>query len=238
MRRDKAKVGCELNVPPWVPQAARKRITELRASLGITDPNQRLLKRLATYTSMKTDVWEKLPRHPKGSEGAIIDWAFSAHMMFHSFPRRHGKGKAQWWITDDALITHLCVGLAEAICKCKSDNESYWPRFWEGDRTINTDKVLSILGHLREFYERMHVEYEELLRFLPRVNRWSDKGHQKFFAECLSAQMKKTYGRPLDEIVAGLTNVAFDLDQGVGSETIRGRRRVGKAPEKLRRKTR
>ena len=85
---------------------------------------------------------------------------------------------------------------------------------------------------------RMHVEYEELLRFLPRVNRWNDRGHQKFFTEVLSAQMKKTYGRPLDSIVAALAEVAFDLHHGVDSETVRGRRRVGKAPEKLRRKTR
>jgi hypothetical protein len=77
-----------------------------------------------------------------------------------------------------------------------------------------------------------------LLRLLPRVNRWNAKAHQKFFTEHLSAQMKKTYGRPLDSIVATLAEVAFDLHHGVGSETVRGRRRVGKAPEKLRRKTR
>jgi hypothetical protein len=177
-------------VPAWVPEAARKQIIELWASPpAITDANQQLLKRLATYPSMRTEVWKKLPSHPKGSEGAIINWAFFAYTEFHSFPRRHGKGKAQWWITDYAHITHLCVWLAEAICKCKSDTELYWPRFWEGDQTINADKVLAILDHVREFYMRMHVEYEELLRFLPRVNRWNDRGHQKFFTEVLSAQM-------------------------------------------------
>jgi hypothetical protein len=215
MQPDKAKAGCEIKVPPWVPQTARKRIIELRASPGITDPGLRLLKRLATYTTMKTEVWEKLPRHPKGSEGAIIDWAFTAHMVFHSFPRRYGKGKAQWWVTHPAHITHLCVWLAEGTCKCKSDTELYWPRFWDGDQTINADKVLAILDHVREFYMRMHVEYEELLRFLPRVNRWNDRGHQKFFSEVLSAQMKKTYGRPFDSIVAALAEVAFNLRDGV-----------------------
>jgi hypothetical protein len=177
---------------------------------------------------MRTEVWAKLPPYLKGSEGAIIDWAFFAYTVFHSLPRRYGKTKAQWWwITDYALITHLCVRLAEAICKCKSDTESYWPRFWGGDQTINTDKVLSILDHLREFYVRMHAEYEELLRLLPRVNRWNAKAHQKFFTEFLSAQMKKTHGRPFDSIVAALAEVAFDLRHGVGSETVRGRRRVG-----------
>ena len=73
---------------------------------------------------------------------------------------------------------------------------------------------------------------------LPRVKRWNAKAHQKFFTDYLSARMKQTYGRPFDSIVAALAEVAFDLRDGVGSETVRGRRRVGKAPEKLRRKTR
>jgi hypothetical protein len=194
--------------------------------------------------SMKTEVWEKLPYHPKGSQGAIIDWAFTAYTVFHLLLRPYGKTKArciEWTehrskyppLTDPAHITHLCVWLAEAICKCKSDTESYWPRFWEGDQTINADKVLSILDHLREFYVRMHAEYKELLAQLPRVNRWNTKAHQKFFTEFLSAQMKKKYGRPLDSIVAALAEVAFDLHHGVGSETVRGRRRVGQTPEKF-----
>jgi hypothetical protein len=235
----KTKVGYELKIPIWVPQAARTRIIELRTSpQAITDANQQLLKRLATYDSMRTEVWEKLPSNPKMPAGEIIEWAFFAYTVFHSFPRRHGKGKAQWWITHYSQMTHLCVGLAEGICKCKSDTELYWPRFWEGDRTINADKALSILDHLREFYLRMHEEYEELLHFLPQVNRWNDKAHQKFFTEYLSAQMKKAYGRPFDSIVAALGDVAFDLHDGIGSETVRGRRRIGKAPEKLRQKAR
>jgi hypothetical protein len=81
------------------------------------------------------------------------------------------------------------------------------------------------------------MEYEELtLRLLPRVNRWNAKGHQKFFTEFLSAQMKKTYGRPFDSIVAALAEVAFNLHHGVGSETVRGRRRVGQTPEKFQQK--
>jgi hypothetical protein len=250
MRSDKTKTGRELRVPDWVPEAARKQIVELWASpLGVTDANQQLLKRLATYTSMRTEVWEKLPSNPKIPAGEIIQWAFTAYTIFHSLRRPYPRTKAKWaeWhqhqakhqpLTDPGYVSNLCLRLWEEIYACKLETELYWPHFWVGEKTLNPDNVLSILDHLREFYVRMHAEYEELLRLLPRVNRWNTKAHQKFFTEFLSAQMKKTYGRPLDEMVAGLTNVAFDLDQGVGSETIRGRRRLGKAPEKLRRKTR
>ena len=136
-------------------------------------------------------------------------------------------------LTDPSYMSNLCLQLREEIYKCKLETESYWPRFWAGDKTLNPGNVLSILDHLREFYVRMHAEYKELLAQLPPVYRWNAKAHQKFFTEYLSAQMKKTSGRPLDSIVAALAEVAFDLHHGVGSETVRGRRRVGKAPEKL-----
>jgi hypothetical protein len=250
MRSDKAKVLCELRVPAWVPQAAQRQIDELWASpLGTTDANQQLLRRLATYTSMRTEVWEKLPSNPELPAGEIIQWAFTAYTIFHSLRRPYPRTKARvidWHkyqakhqpLTDPLYVSNLCLRLWEEICKCRLETESYWPRFWAGDKALNPDNVLSILDHLREFYVRMHGEYKELLQQLPRVNRWDTKAHQKFFTEVLSAQMKKTYGRPLDSIVAALAEVAFNLRHGVDSETIRGRRRVGKAPEKLRRKTR
>ena len=127
MRPDKAKVGCELKVPAWVPQAARKQINELWASpLAITDENQQLLKRLATYTSMKTEVWEKLPSNPKIPAGEIIEWAFTAYAIFHSLRRPHPKTKTKGWIewsehrakhahlTDPAYVSNLCFQLRDA----------------------------------------------------------------------------------------------------------------------------
>ena len=65
-------------------------------------------------------------------------------------------------------MSNLCLQLWEEIYKCKLETESYWPRFWAGDKTLNPGNVLSILDHLREFYVRMHAEYKELLAQLPR----------------------------------------------------------------------
>jgi hypothetical protein len=39
--------------------------------------------------------------------------------------------------------------------------------------------------------------------------------------------MRETYLLPFDSIVAALTEVAFDLRQGLAAETVRGRRRIG-----------
>ena len=216
--------------------------------MGMTDENRRLLARLATYPSMKTEVWEKLPSKPKIPKGAIIEWAFTAYTVFHSLRRPYPKTKAgviersehqakHAPLTDPAYVSHLCLWLWEEIYKCKLETESYWPRFWKGDVTINADKVLLILDQLREFYVGMHAEYQDLLHWLPRVNRWNPKAHQKFFTEFLSARMRETYGRPFDRTVAALAEVAFDVSDGVGSETVRGRRRLGKPPEKSKKKT-
>jgi hypothetical protein len=195
---------CRLQFPPWVPQAARRQIIELCTSpKATTDENRQLLARLATYPAMKTEVWNKLPSKPKISEGAIIEWAFTAYTIFHSLRRPYPKTKTRWieWgehrakhaqLTDPSYMSNLCLQLREEIYKCKLETESYWPRFWAGDKTLNPGNVLSILDHLREFYVRMHAEYKELLAQLPPVYRWNAKAHQKFFTEYLSAQMKKS----------------------------------------------
>jgi hypothetical protein len=79
-------LDCEIRFPRWVPQKARDKITELCASpLASSDVSRNMLKRLATYQSMKTEVWEKLPAQPKGFEGTIIFWVFFAYVQFLRF---------------------------------------------------------------------------------------------------------------------------------------------------------
>jgi hypothetical protein len=139
---------------------------------------------------MKTEVWEKLPSNPEIPAREIIEWAFTAYTIFHSlrrpYPRTRTKAKAKEWhehqtkhppLTDPGCVSNLCLRLWEEIYTCKLETESYWPRFWAGDKTLNPDRVLSTLEQLREFYVRMHVEYQELLRLLPRVDRWNTKAH-------------------------------------------------------------
>jgi len=241
-----------IRFPRWVPQAARNKITELYASpLATSDVIRDLLKRLATYEAMKTEVWEKLPPQPKGFEGTIINWVFFAYV---EFLRLRGPDPKTWakyseWLSqrekhqlspmpDYGFASQLAFLLWLEICKSKFNAEFDWPRLWAGDANLSVDKVLEILDQLREFYVRLDEEDRAYLDTLPRINRWKVKGHQKFVTEYLSHRTTETYGQPLDPIVAALAEVAFDLREGVGAETVRGRRRLGKRPEKSNQKPR
>jgi len=130
-------------------------------------------------------------------------------------------------------LSVLAGQLWEEIFKCKYETVSYWTRFWEGEKSITPDLVLTILDQLRLFYVRMDEEYQALRSLLPNVKRWNARtAAQKFFTEFLSARMTETLGQPHDSIVVALAEVAFNLTHCVEVETVRGRRRVASAPEK------
>jgi hypothetical protein len=119
-------------IADWVPEAARRRINELRETpLGADEENCRLLTRLATYEVMRTEVWGKLPSVPKDFERCIIDWAFAAFTLFpvlrRPFPKTKSK-KVQWAnhrakhlpLTDPSYLSGLAGLLWEEISKCKT----------------------------------------------------------------------------------------------------------------------
>jgi hypothetical protein len=250
MSRAKAATRAKIQFPAWVPQAAEHRISELWATpLGLHDRVRAFLERLATYPVMKTDVWEKLPHEPAGVEPNLVDWSFFAFTIFPNLRRPYPKTapKLREWakhienyppLPEPAHVSGLALMLWEEISKLKTETDFNWTRLWQGDRSITTEHVLSILDQLRLFYLRMDDEYRALLTSLPKIKRWNDNAAQKFFAEYLSRKFKETYGQPFDSIVAALTEVAFDLVGTVDAETIRGRRRIIAAPEKSSSKTR
>jgi hypothetical protein len=226
----------EILCPKWVPPAAQKRIVELWDAIGIDENGRALLRRLATEDKMKTEVWAKLPSKPQGFEGQIIDSAFGAFTYFPLLPRPFPKTTRGWreWakhsannppLPDPAHVANSVYLLCEGIVKLKLATDAHWPRFWEGDRSITSYDVLAMLVQLHSFYLRMDAENRAVLKKLPKVKRWDDKAAQKFFNEFLSQRLVETYGRPLDSIVAALTEVAFDVEF-VASETVRGRRRL------------
>jgi hypothetical protein len=141
-------------------------------------------------------------------------------------------------LTDPTHGGSLAQFLWEEIYKNKLQIDFYWPRFWRGDAAVNSDRVLLILDQLRDFYVSLSDEYRDLLNLLPTINRWDAKADQRFYTEFVSRQMKAAYGHPFDGIVAALAGVALDLPEGVATETVRGRRRLGNRPEKSKRKTR
>jgi hypothetical protein len=236
-----------LRIPDWVPDAARRQITDLWAQSWLDDAEREMLDRLATSGAMKTEVWEKLPSEPRGFEGNIIYRAFFAFRMFRALRRPFPKKKSaqvEWakhlkhLKREPAAATWHAVWLWEDMLELKYETDLSWDRLWEGDKSITADQVLTILSQIRRFYERMHEEHHSFLASLPKVNRWNANAAQKFFTEYLSARMRETYAQPLDSIVAALAEVAFDLRQGISAETVRGRRRIGETPENSKQKSR
>jgi hypothetical protein len=240
-----------IRIPDWVPDAARLRVVELQALPWLDEAERKLLDRLATYDTMKTGVWEKLPSEAKGFEGSIIDWAWFAFVFFRRRPRPYPKtkSKAKWdeWrkhlprqtLPDFRHTGNLLRIVLNQIIQHYGDAQAYWQRFWEGDKNLTLDRVIAIMDQVSSFYLKVDEEYQLVFRTLPEVKRWSGrKPAQKFFTEFLSKQMTRAYGQPLDLIVATLAEVAFDIVEGVDAETIRGRRRTPGKPENSRQKSR
>ena len=149
---DEQARGNKILFPAWLPQMARQRIGELRATLEGPDAaaGRGLLLRLAKNPVMRTEVWKKLPSTPRGREGDIIDWAFLAYTLFPILPRPWPTTKAKWreWakhrekhslLTNPAYLSQLAHQLWEEISKLKDDTERYWPSLWEGDRSIKLE---------------------------------------------------------------------------------------------------
>jgi hypothetical protein len=235
-------------VPDWVPNAARLVIAELRALPWLDEAERELLDRLATCDAMK-EVWEKLPSEPKDFEGNVIRWAWGAFVCFQRRrrPRPKTKSKAKWedWarhlprnpLPDFAHTSGLAGLVRDQMIQYWGDAQSYWQPFWEGDKNLTLDQVIALIDKVSAFYWKVDEENQRFFRSLPDVKRWrGNKPARKFLTEVLSKRMIETYGRPFDPIVRTLENVAFDLAVGVGTETMRGRRRKSGTPEILRQK--
>ena len=236
-------------IPDWVPNAARRTITELWARPGLDDAERELLDRLATYDAMETGVWEKLPSEPKDCEGNVIHWAWVAFVCFRRrprpFPKTKSKAKLEDWarhlprdpLPDFAHTRGLARLVRDQMIQHWGDAQPYWQPFWEGDKNLTLDQVIAVIDQVSAFYRKVDEEYRRFFRSLPDVKRWGGKkSAQKFFTEVLSKRMIEIYGRPFDPIVTTLVEVAFDLAGGVSTETIRGRRRKSGTPEISRQK--
>jgi len=232
----------QFSIPDWVPASARSKIIEYHSRAG-TDPEIiNFLRRLATYPAMRTEVWQKLP---SGNEANIIDWAYCAFTFFPQIPRPlpRIKTKLHAWAVhrqknipfpDVSLAGDLASLLWIKISELKPMTDSDWHRLWQGEKSVTPDQILRTLEQLSTFYHRMHQEHQAFLDSLPKLKQYnSPAAGQKFFTQYVSKCIVKTTGRPLDSIVAALTEVAFDLSAGLGAETVRGRRRLNDAPEKM-----
>jgi hypothetical protein len=77
-------------------------------------------------------------------------------------------------------------------------------------------------------YRNLSTQQEEVNKDfpLPLIGKKAAKNApERIFSAAISGDFQKLFRQPLDEAVATLTEVVFDLKNGIGSTTIRGRRR-------------
>jgi hypothetical protein len=226
----------QITFEAWVPQAARQTISELLAEPTLSDGDRGRLHRLATYLSMRTGVWEKLPAEARDAEDFIVLWAFlagyfaAAHRP--SWPRRKKEfpeylRKYPHVFTPESVATHAST-LLNAMKATSDRAREVWLSLWPGDPRVTFEDVVSIIEHLATFYDRLDEKHKEFLAIvsLPNIRKKNARNARELlFARLLADQFQRRFGNALDPIVAELSAVVFDQAEGVGSSTIRGRRR-------------
>ena len=238
----------DILIPKWVPDSARERLAALLGHPNLKQAHRQLLARLAIYPAMRTGVWAKLPADPARRHGQIIDFAFALVTQFSAFvPRPGAKAKkAIWWRwvkilhdsppgtrPDTAVLQ--AVSLLQSVCELRHIGDQYWARFWKGDHSLNLSKVADIIEQLALFYGRIAQEERKLNKRLPKIVRpYSEDAPRHFFVRAMSLWLERTYGRAFDEVTTALTEVAFDLTDGLDKENIRALRRSTKVAEKSR----
>jgi hypothetical protein len=131
-----------VKIARWTHDAARKAITELLAFDALTARDRDILTRLATYPTMKTDVWEKLPPSPAGQQGLIIQWSLeAAHYAAMIRPRKPKTKKAlsAWHQKYPPIISAEDVQDAAARLRGKiveyyPYGAAHWVELWPGDQ--------------------------------------------------------------------------------------------------------
>jgi hypothetical protein len=220
----------------WVPQAARQKISELRAIPNLTESDRRLLDRLANYPVMRTEVWEKLPLSAKRAEDFIVGWVFYAAQFGAAYrpplPRRRGQIPEYLRKYPPILTPEIALDRALMLVDAMKTTNHYakeaWPSLWSGDRRVTFEEAVSIVENLATFYRRLDEKDKEFLAMvsIPDIRKKNARNAPEWlFARLLADHFQRRFGNTLDSIVAALSAVVFDQDTGVGSSTIRGRRR-------------
>jgi hypothetical protein len=236
----------EPDIPNWVPPSAKRRLAELLAWDALPDKSRKLIVRLATDNKMKTEVWTKLPEEPPEHHRDLISFVLFAVTNFSTLiPHPNYKAKRTTWINwiklchDSPPIASpesgvsAVVNLMFSIIELKSEMDTYWRQFWTGDPSITPNGLIDIIEQLWLFYQRLEMERQQILDSLPKVKRpFSPSTPRKHFSRLMSDWFTRRYGRPFDHVVTGLTEVVFDLRDGLEKESVRSLRRPAKSRRK------
>ena len=214
-----------VEIAPWTPDAAKKVITEWLSLEGLIPRYRDILTRLATYETMKTDVWDKLPPSPPDQQGLIIPWSLDAAgyaAMIRQLKRKNKRALAAEDVQDAA------AWLRGMIIEYFPYGAAHWVELWPGDQETSIRDAVEFVGCLEEFYGRLEIEHRAVIKTanLPYLRKKGARNaDQVYFSRVMSERLKGLYRRPLDGVVTALTDVVFDLGGRINEEKTRGRRR-------------
>ena len=219
------------DIPKWVPDLARRRLVELSAVSDLSEEQRALLGRLASDLRMR-EVWSKTC----GLEDEIVYWAFVYALRAKGFVPAAPKGKTasqQHAIKYASTLGHYDVNsvvtfadmLLQAIAESEADARFLLSANANTGKTVDEMRESVLL--IRNTYRDMQAKAAPDPQFavhLPRKQR-SKSAQQTIFNRAMSTKFQQLFGQAFDEIVAVLLSVVFDLSDGPGSSTVRGRRR-------------
>ena len=154
-----------MKIARWTPDAARTAITELLALEGLTARYRDILTRLATYETMKTDVWDKLPPSPPDQQGLIIQWSLEAAYYAAEIrpPKPKTKKALEVWhqkyppILSAEDVQSAAARLKGIIIEYSGYAAVNWAELWPGDQDTSIYDAVEFVGCLEEFYRRLEI---------------------------------------------------------------------------------
>jgi hypothetical protein len=207
------------------------RAPEICADPALRPEEYEVLVRLATDLRMQT-VWDAVARHGEGQESEVIRYAFirASQTLTHRppYPRRRKDFEAR--IREDAENQPVAqssnlestAGFASLLVEDMQRTEVAAKAFLPP--SVEHALLFDWAQYIANVYSEMSARQKEWA--LPRIGKKAAAdAPQRAFSRAISNDFRKLFRQPHDDAAAALTAVVFNLPDGPGSTTIRGRRR-------------
>jgi hypothetical protein len=234
----------------------RELITALLATpTDLSSRHRAAILRLAASEEMES-FWKELPAKLRGRETELITWAIMAHgramdlrpphaqqmKLLKGFLQKHLRMDDPVLQTEynERFVSPLTYGsiaitadsLLDELRQIPSWTRARWQEVWRGDPEITFDKLISIVEVTADCFERLDDEARQIDAQMKWPNPPRKRGGrtvaQVHFAEIMQDYFRREFSQPMTPTVAVLSQVMFDLPDGVDESTIRKRsRRTG-----------
>jgi hypothetical protein len=246
---------------PGTPPAVRDLIeTMLATPADLSSRLRAAIERLAANEEMES-LWKQLPTKLRGKEFDLILQAILAYdraaglrppheqqmTLMKGFLQEHAPitDPARMAEYNERFVSPLTYGsiaitarlLLGDLKRISSRARVSWQEAWPGDAELTFDKLLSVVEATVTCCEKLDDEARQIEAAMnfpkPPPKRGGRTAAQVYFADIMQDYFRREFDRPMTPTVAVLSQVMFDLPEGVDESTIRKRsRRIGRLPQK------